>query len=58
MVSASPTFKTLKASLDKNKFYYVFFTINYKKDSLDKEDKCIFMYCPDSGITSDKLVYA
>ena len=58
MVADAPTWETMKAALNPDQFYYVFFTVNYEKDDLKKEDKCVFMYSPDSGQTADKMVYA
>jgi len=39
--------------------YFVFFTLNYTSDDgLNKEEKSLFMYTPESLATAQKMVYA
>jgi hypothetical protein len=39
--------------------YFVFFTLNYTTDDgLNKEEKSLFMYTPETLPTAGKMVYA
>lgn len=52
------TFADMLAKLDQGKCYYVWLTLTYMKGDLQKTDKFIMMYSPDSASAQDKMVYS
>jgi hypothetical protein len=52
------TLEEMAECLNKEQCYYIFFTINYLKEDLQKEDKCAMMYTPESTSTQNKMVYS
>ena len=53
------TWDDMMAKIDPEAPYFIFFTLNYTTDDgLNKEEKSLIMYTPETLPTSDKMVYA
>jgi len=49
----------MMAKIDPEAPYFIFFTLNYTTDDgLNKEEKSLIMYTPETLPTADKMVYA
>ena len=59
ILAKGTTWADMMKLVDPEAPYFVFFTLNYTtEDGLNKEEKSLFMYTPETLPTAGKMVYA
>ena len=59
IIAKGTTWADMMKLIDPEAPYFVFFTVNYTTDDgLNKEEKSLFMYTPETLPTAGKMVYA